>query len=169
MSADSFLITLLQRLTCLQMMQGHDIMGEEALDNAVYWATAADCKKVIGKIRAAIAARRYMAFQGAPNVNDRLVTVINNVAAQFRHSQQIYNANYPNDQTAIADFWSEWVRDMIPYLLGETKTWTENAIKFARQHWGPRTDAHIQQALDDLASLEAELAVAVNVDLSSVV
>jgi hypothetical protein len=63
-----------------------------------------------------------MAFQGAPNIYDRLVTVINNVAAQFRHSQQNYNANYPNEQTAIADFWSEWVRDMIPYFMGEAKT-----------------------------------------------
>ena len=34
--------------------------------------------------------------------------------------------------------------------------------------WGTRTDGHIQQALNDLASLEAELQVAVNVNLTNV-
>ena len=34
--------------------------------------------------------------------------------------------------------------------------------------WGTRTDGHIQQALNDLAGLEAELQVAVNVNLTNV-
>jgi hypothetical protein len=57
-----------------------------------------------GKIRAAIAARRYMAFQRGPNVNDRLVTVINNIGDQLRHSQTAYNAANPTDQTDITAF-----------------------------------------------------------------
>lgn len=110
-----------------------------------------------------------MAFQGAPNVNDRLVTVINNVGDQLRHSQRIYNTAHQTDQTAIANFWSEWVRDMIPFLLDKAGTWAQNAIIDARRHWGTRTDDHIQQALNDLASLEAELQVPVNVDLTNVI
>jgi hypothetical protein len=74
-----------------------------------------------------------MAFQGAPNVNDRLVTVINNIGDQLRHSQRAYNADFPNDQTDIAAFWAEWVRDMIPYLLAHSKTWAKGAITEARR------------------------------------
>ena len=58
---------------------------------------------------------------------------------------------------------------MVPYLLGEAKTWAENAIIAGRRHWGTRTEAYIQQALNDLANLEAELQMAVNVDLTNVI
>jgi hypothetical protein len=150
------------------MMLEVRIMGKTAFETAVGAATVASCTKVLGKIRAAIAARRYMAFQGGPNVNDRLVTVINNIGNQLRHSQTAYNAANPTDQTDIAAFWAEWVRDMIPHVLGHGRTWTQNAITEARNNWGTRTDGHIQQALNDLASLEAELQVAVNVDLTNV-
>jgi hypothetical protein len=47
-----------------------DIKGQRAFETAVEAATVASCTKVSGKIRAAIAARRYMAFQGGLNVND---------------------------------------------------------------------------------------------------
>jgi hypothetical protein len=57
---------------------------------------------------------------------------------------------------------------MVPHLLGHGRTWTRNAITEARNNWGTRTDGHIQQALNDLASLEAELQVSVNVDLTNV-
>lgn len=100
-------------------------MDEDKFGDAIDAATVADCTKVLGKIRAAIAPRRYMAFQGAPNVNDRLVTVINNVGDQLRHSQRIHNANYSRDQTTTGTFWSEWVRDMTHFLFGGGKTWAE--------------------------------------------
>jgi hypothetical protein len=151
-----------------QMMLQSDIMGERAFDIAVEAPTVASCAKVLEKIRAAITARRYMAFQGGPNVNDQLVTVINNIGDQLRHSQTAYTAANPTDQTDIAAFWAEWVRDMIPYLLGHGGTWAQNAITEARKNWRTRTDGHIQQALNDLASLQAELQVAVNVDLTNV-
>ena len=150
------------------MMLKSDIMGKTAFDLAVEAATVASCTRVLGKIRAAIAARLYLAFQRGPNVNDRLVTIINNIGDQLRHSQTAYNAANPTDQTDIAAFWAEWVRDMIPHRLGHGRTWTHNAITEARNNWGTRTNGHIQQALNDLASSEAELQVAVNVDLTNV-
>jgi hypothetical protein len=44
-------------------MQGNDIMGKDPFQYAVLGATAADCTKVLGKIRAGIAAMRHMAYQ----------------------------------------------------------------------------------------------------------
>jgi hypothetical protein len=96
------------------------------------------------------------------------VIVINNIGDQLRYPQRAYNVDFPKDQTDIAAFWAEWVRDMIPYLLAKGKTRAEGAITEARKNWGTRTDAHIQQALNNLASLEAELAMPVNVDLTRV-
>ena len=84
-----------------------DIMGERAFDTTVQAATVASCTNVLGRIRDGIAARRYMAFQGGPNVNDRLATVINNIGNQLRHSQPAYNAASPTDQTDITAFWAE--------------------------------------------------------------
>jgi hypothetical protein len=150
------------------MMLESNTMGKTAFDVAVEAATVASCTKVLGKIRAAIAARRYTAFQGGPNVHDRLLTIINDIGDQLRHSQTVYNAANPTDQTDIAAFWAEWVKDMIHHLLSHGRTWAQNAITEAEKTWGTRTDSHIQQALNDLASLEAELRVAVNVDLTNV-
>jgi hypothetical protein len=87
-----------------QMILKSDIKGKKVFNKAVEAATIASRTKAIEKIQVAIAARRYMAFQGGSHVNDQLVTVINNISDQLRHSQTAYNAANPTDQTDIAAF-----------------------------------------------------------------
>lgn len=60
-------------------------MSERAFDIAVETATVASCMKVLEEFRAVIVVRRYMPFREESNVNDQLVTTINNIGEQVRH------------------------------------------------------------------------------------
>lgn len=141
---------------CQQLMQLHDAMSdtnvETELDNGVVGA-----QKILRRIKAAIATIRYLNYGGDPNVNYRLTQIVNNAGAQWRHSQQIHNANNPNDLTTIGDYWSEWIIDFFEKLVSHTKNWCMVTITKLRNHWGVRTGAEAQQILDALSSLQAAL------------
>ncbi|KAI4621511.1 hypothetical protein J4E80_003881 [Alternaria sp. BMP 0032] len=138
------------------LMQLHDAMSDTnvktELDNGVVGA-----QKILRRIKAAIATIRYLNYEGDPNVNYRLTQIVNNAGAQWRHSQQIHNANNPNDLTTIGDYWSEWIIDFFEKLVSHTKNWCMDTITKLRKHWGVRTGAEAQQILDALSSLQAAL------------
>jgi chitinase len=118
----------------------------------------ADANTILVKIRAAIATIRYLSHTGTPDVNARLTGVINNVGAQWRHAQEIWNAGHPNDPTTVGDFWTEWVKDFFDvWLIKHVRKWAQGAIDILREAWNSSADPGAQGVLDALNSLNKEL------------
>ncbi|KAJ4374391.1 hypothetical protein N0V83_003132 [Neocucurbitaria cava] len=117
-----------------------------------------DAQYILGQVRGTIGAIRYLSHTGTPEVNGFLTAIINNVGAQWRLSQQVHNANHPNDRTAIGDFWSEWVKDFYAnFVIGNARNWAREAIDGLREAWTNSADPGAQQILDALTSLDTQL------------
>ncbi|CAN9362086.1 unnamed protein product [Alternaria alternata] len=84
------------------IMLGSSVQDLDDVKKLAESGTQADAMAVIVKIRAGIAAIKYINHQNPPNVNGRLTAIVNNVGAQFRASQNAHNAAFPNDPTTSA-------------------------------------------------------------------
>lgn len=137
---------------------GNRPMSRKSLNDKNKTGTLADAQYILGRIRATIASIRYLGYKGTPKVNSFLTTIINDVGAQWRLSQRIHNVNHPDDQTAISDFWSEWVKDFfINFVTKNAKDFCREAIDLVRETWTNSADAGAQEILDALISLESQM------------
>lgn len=107
-------------------MLGKNVVASDRLTLITQSGNLGDAVYILEKIRSAIAAVRYLNIQTTPNVNSHLTSIVNNVGAQWRHSQQVYNMNHPDDPTSIGDFWTEWVKDFYDVFV------VRDALKFCR-------------------------------------
>lgn len=116
-----------------QIMLGQDVLSDKRLNDCVESGTQKDAMEVIGKIRAAIAAIKYSNHGQHPDFNGRLTVIVNNIGDQLRASQDAYNKAFSDDQTTIADFWSEWIRALYPWATQHIRTWGNKAIGRMRE------------------------------------
>jgi chitinase len=141
-----------------QFMRGNRPMSVKNLQKRATSGKLEDAQYILGKIRATIGSVRYLSHTGTPDVAGYLTSIINNAGAQWRHSQQVYNANHPNDQTAIGDFWSEWVKDFYTnFVLRNARAFAREAIDALRETWTNSADAGAQAVIDALTSLDTQL------------
>ena len=112
---------------------------------------------MLKKLKAAISVINYLNFQGVPNANGRLTTIINDIGTQWGHGQATYNQANPGDQVTILEFWREWNRDFFGQLIRHTKTFCQDLINEMRKYWGVTTGNNARHVLEDLRSMEAEL------------
>jgi hypothetical protein len=139
-------------------MQGLNVIDPKKLQKKADSGIAAEANEILVKIRAAIAAIRYLSHTANPDVNDRLAGVINNVGAQWRHAQDIWNALHPNDTTTIGDFWFKWVKDFFDnWLIKHTRKWAQGAIDTLNEAWESSSDPAAQGIIDALTNLNKEL------------
>tara|TARA_R110002003_G_scaffold86_1_gene7088 strand:+ start:2217 stop:2651 length:435 start_codon:yes stop_codon:yes gene_type:complete len=126
-----------------------------------------DAQYTLGKIRATIATIRYLSYTSKPDVNGFLTTIVNNVGAQWKLSQSVYNAAHPDDKTTIGDFWSEWVKDFYSkFLITKARDFCREAIDALRETWTDSENAGAQGILDALTSLDTQLKT-LKIDTSS--
>lgn len=139
-------------------MQGNDARSRDKIRSAAKDATRSG--DVMPFLRDSIAFINYMNHQGVPDVNGRLTTIVNNVGAQWRHAQDVYNGLNPGLlPTTINLFWSEWVQDFFGvYIIGHTREFVQFGIDEMRRNWGVRTGALALQINEELRSLEDQLA-----------
>ncbi|RSM09999.1 hypothetical protein CDV31_007405 [Fusarium ambrosium] len=114
--------------------------------------------KVLQRIRNSITMIHYLNRRAGTDINLRLANIVNCIEGQLRHAQDVYNANHPNDQVRIADFWREWSRDQFVHLVTHTQRWAGDLIREMRHAWGVSTHPAAQGVLEVLNTLEAELA-----------
>ncbi|KAM0302887.1 hypothetical protein ACHAPM_003672 [Fusarium culmorum] len=119
---------------------------------------ASSREKILGRMRNSLSNTHYLNRRVAPDVNTRLTNIVNDVETQLRHAQNLWNANHPNDQTRIADFWREWAIDQFDHLVAHTRTWAGDLIAEMRRWWGVSTHSQAADVLEVLNTLEAELA-----------
>ncbi|KAM0397796.1 hypothetical protein ACHAQC_003457 [Fusarium culmorum] len=115
-------------------------------------------EKILGRMRNSLSNTHYLNRRVAPDVNTRLTNIVNDVETQLRHAQNLWNANHPNDQTRIVDFWREWAIDQFDHLVAHTRTWAGDLIAEMRRWWGVSTHSQAVDVLEVLNTLEAELA-----------
>jgi hypothetical protein len=154
------------RISRPQIMLGSSVQDLDDVKKLAESGTQADAMAVIVKIRAGIAAIKYLNHQNPPNVNGRLTAIVNNVGAQFRASQNAHNAAFSNDPTTIGDFWFEWIRALYPAAITHTRTWATEAIRLLRETWDNSADAGAQEILDFLTAYEGDLE-SLEIDTSS--
>jgi hypothetical protein len=113
---------------------------------------------VLAAIRGTIATLLYLNRLAVSNVNENLAAIANDVHAQLAHPETLYNAAHPNELATIADFWSEWIKDLYgDWFVTKYRTWCESAIRELRQWWAFRTDDESQTVLDAIRGLETYL------------
>ena len=123
----------------------------ESFDNA-------DVATVLRYLRATIGAIRYLDRRTTPNVNQRLTDTVNNIREQLLHAQTQYNAAFPNDQVAVADYWSEWVQDYYEVTARRARTFVIRGIDELMLWWGVRTGEAARQLVEILTIFQSELA-----------
>ncbi|KAH6642460.1 hypothetical protein C7974DRAFT_372393 [Boeremia exigua] len=119
--------------------------------------TQADAMKAIRKIRAALAMLKYLNNQNQPNVNGRLTARINNIGDRFRALQAAHNAAYPDDQTTIAEFWSEWVKALYTWAIYRVNTVATAAIDLLRETMENSSDPGAQNIMSFMEAYELDL------------
>ncbi|KAH4924798.1 hypothetical protein HBI70_096700 [Parastagonospora nodorum] len=140
------------------LMLGNRPMSVANLAKRTRSGTLADAEYTLDLIRGTIGSIRYLSYTDRPSVSSFLTTIINNAGAQWRLSQQVHNMNHPNDQTAIGDFWSEWVKDFyINFLLENARNFAREAIDALRETWTNSADFRAQEVLDALTNLDTEV------------
>lgn len=139
-------------------MKNNDPLNRDKLEAYTKGMTFEDAEQVLAAIRGTIATLLYLNRLAVPNVNGNLAAIANGIHAQFAHSQTLWNAAHPNEPTTIADFWSEWIKDLYgDWFVKKYRNWCEGAIRELRQWWAFRTDDESQTVLDALSSLETYL------------
>jgi hypothetical protein len=140
------------------MLRNKNPMSPEKVTDRTSSGSVDDAVKVLAAIRGTIATLLYLSRQNTPNVNGNLAHIANNIRAQWLHSQTLYNTANPSAQTSVAQFWSEWIKDIFgtPFVT-KYRDWCQATITELRKYWGVRTDDDSQEILDGLSSLEAHL------------
>jgi hypothetical protein len=148
-------------------MAGNNIMKPDKFKTRLESGRKEDIEKILTRIRGALATFRYLDSTGTPEVNRFLTTIINNMEKQWRHSQDVWNAANPNDQTTIADFWKEWAKDFFDnFIVDHTKKWCTTALGRIREAYESSSAAHAQSVIDAVTMYEAELEdIKVNTDM----
>jgi hypothetical protein len=135
-----------------------NIIAPESFKTKLESGTKEDIEYILAKIRGALATFRYLSSTGTPKVNEFLTTIVNNVEAQLRHAQDLWNAANPTEKTTIADYWKEWVKDFFDKaIVKHTKEWCTQAMKEIRQEYESSSAAHAQSVMDSVTMYEAEL------------
>lgn len=99
----------------------------------------------------------YLNYQGVPNANGRLTTIVNNARIQWGHGQATWNRNNPGNQVDIVGFWREWNRDFFVWVVSHTQTFCRDLITEMKKYWAVRTGNTAYQVLETLRAMEAEV------------
>ncbi|KAF2743763.1 glycoside hydrolase family 18 protein [Sporormia fimetaria CBS 119925] len=115
---------------------------------------------VLTRIRASIAMIHYLNSRGTPNINQHLTTIVNNVAAQWKHGQLSYNEDH-EEEVQVHEFWKEWIIDFFStFLVAHAKEFCEDLIDRMEEVWGAvnfDTDDEAAAVIEQLHELKNNL------------